>query len=126
MARVTSDEVKEILKSSALTGDQIDPFILGAHLYVNKVYADDTSMGETLLREIERWFTAHMIASSIERTTTDEKIGDAAVIYTGKFGEGLKSTPYGQMVLQLDVSGLMSRATGKQPANITAITSFDE
>jgi hypothetical protein len=125
MARITSDEVKEIMLSSALTNDQIDPFILSAHLYVNRVYTGNSTLKEIELKEIERWFTAHMIASSVELTTTDEKIGDASVTYAGKFGKGLESTRYGQMVLQLDTTGLMAN-TGAKQASMTAIISFDE
>ena len=59
------------------------------------------------------------------RTTSDEKIGDVSVKYTGKWGELLKSTPYGQMALALDITGKLARA-GKTGASIYAVKSFDE
>ena len=95
---------------------------------INKVFsdgADAAAIGDDLLKEIERWLTAHMISSSRLRTVNKEKVGDVDVTYTGKFGEGLSMTEYGQMVLQLDPTGRMQRV-GKQDISITAIESFDE
>jgi hypothetical protein len=125
MARVTAAEVREIMDNCTLENHVVDTFIIGAHELVDLVYANNTTISQVLIKEIERWFTAHMIASTIERTTSDEKIGDAAATYTGKWGENLSSTPYGQMVLQLDVTKEMSNI-GKQKASIYAVKQFEE
>jgi hypothetical protein len=125
MARVTAAEVREIMDNCTLTDIAISPFIGGATEIVSKVFANDTSITTALLKEIERWFAAHMIASTVFRTTSEEKLGDASLVFTGKWEEGLKSTPYGQMVLTIDVTGLMAN-TGKMAASIYAVNEFDE
>lgn len=123
--RTNSDDVMAIMGDTTLDTDVIDSLIVAANAVVNQIFLNDTTMDSTLLTEIEKWFTAHMIASSIQRTGLIEKVGDAAITYTGKFGEKLSSTPYGQMVLTIDVSGKMAKA-GKAGASMYAITSFDE
>lgn len=125
MACVTSDEVLEIMNGCTLTGDQIDPYIVVAHTYVDLVFANDSTTTAATKKEIERWYAAHLIASIRDRITTEEKVGEAAIKYAGKFGEGLSSTPYGQMVLQLDTTGKIA-LSGKKGASIHAVTSFEK
>lgn len=120
MARVTVDEVKEIMEDSTIPEYKITPMITAAEEVITTVYADDTSIGATLLKEIERWFVAHMVASTLQRSITEEGIGDARIKFAGKFGEGLKATPYGQMVLTLDTTGKMAKS-GKSVAGIYAV-----
>ena len=121
---VTPDDVQAIMKKCPLTDDQIDPYIKTAHIYILRVF-DGLNASEELLTDIERWFTAHLIASIHDKTTTKEKIGDAEVNYAVKVGEGLKSTPYGEMVLALDTSGLLAKA-GKMKAMIYAVPAREE
>lgn len=122
-ARVTVAEVKAILDASELTDPVIDSFILGAHALVNSVFGDTDVTA--LTKEIERWLTAHLIATTVERMAEKEGAGGASITYTGKYGENLSSSPYGQMVLTLDQSGKMV-GLGKQNASIFAVPSFDE
>ena len=119
--RVTATEVKEIMDNCTTTDPIVNVFIGAANEVVN------TIMGTSLTdyKEIERWLTAHMLASTLARTTSDEKIGDASVKYTGQWGKNLDSTPYGQMVKTLDTTGKMGNI-GKQAATIYAVTGFDE
>ena len=123
----TAAEVRLIMNvtDTVLTDDMIAPFIAAAEELVDKVFADDSDIGDTLLEEIKKWMTAHMIAATIHRTTSDEKLGEASVKFTGYWGKKLEATPYGQMVLILDTSGLMAK-TGKMSATITAVESFEE
>ena len=135
MALVTADEVKEIISGCTLTTDQIDPFLLTAHVYLNKVYSGNSSLGIFLRKEIERWFTAHMIVSvgfntggTQQQTVKREKVGDAEIEYGSpyvKAAADLSSSAYGRMAMQLDTTGLLA-AAGKQKASIYAIPSFDE
>lgn len=125
MARVTATEVKEIMDNCNKTDAVVEVFINAASTFITKVFADDTVLTTDELKEIERWFTAHMIASTIFRTTTEEKLGDASVKYTGQFGMALDSTPYGQMVKQLDRTSKISEA-GLKRATMSAIKSFDD
>ena len=123
MARVSPAEVRQIMDGCTLDDPQVNAYIIGAEALIASVFSGKT-ISTALLKEIERWFTAHMISSSSFRTTIDEKLGDASVTYTGKWGMGLDSTPYGQMVKTLDASGLMAKS-GKSAVRILAITSFD-
>lgn len=124
MARVTAEEVKEIMDNCTISDSIVETFIEAGTIVITNIFEDDTDIGSTQLKEIERWFVAHMLASTLCRTTDTEKLGDASVKYTGQWGKNLDLTPYGQMVKQLDTSGKMSQL-GKQIARIRAITSFD-
>jgi hypothetical protein len=123
-ARVTATEVKAILDNCTVSDTIVDTFILSANLTVTSVFASDTTASEAFLKEIERWFTAHMISSTLERTTITEKIGEVSVKYAGEFKQNLSSTPYGQMVMQIDVTGKMNNL-GKRKASIYAVKSFE-
>jgi len=124
MARTTATEVKAIMDNCTVDDAVIDSFIVSANAVVTSVFDGDTDIGSTMKEEIERWFTAHMLASTLCRTTVTEKLGEAAVRYTGEFRENLSSTPYGQVVLQIDFTGKMANI-GKRRASIYAIESFD-
>jgi len=124
MARTTVDEVKEIMDNTALDDAQITPYITVANTIVTDELGSSSELTDDKLEEIERWLTAHLIAITRERITKQEKLGDASVTYTGAFGSGLDSTPYGQMVRILDVSGILGNL-GKRVISIKAITSFE-
>lgn len=125
MACVTPAEVKKIMTSCTLEDEQIDPFIVSARAFVTSVLSTDTTLSTSIREEIEKWFTAHLIASTTNRMTSREKIGSAEVEYASKYGEGLNSTPYGQMVLLLDKTGLLANS-GKKAASIYAVKQFNE
>lgn len=125
MACVTATEVKAIMDGCSLTDAQVEPYISAAHKYVDLVFVNDTTTSASVKKEIEKWFTAHLIASVRSRVTAKERVGEAEVTYAAKYGEGLNSTPYGQMVLQLDPTGKVALA-GKKGASIYAVKSFDE
>jgi hypothetical protein len=125
MARTTIADVKYILDDTDLTDATITSFINGANVFVTATLTGK-SLTDELLAEIERWVTAHMIASTVERMALKEGAGGAEITYTGKWGEGLASTPYGQMAINLDTSNtLMSIKEGKRTATSRAITSFE-
>jgi len=124
MARTTSAEVLQIMDGCTLSSTIIDAYILAANALLDKVFYGDSTLGTVVLEEVERWLTAHMIASTTWRTSKSESVGQVSVTYTGDFKEGLSSTPYGQMVLSLDFTGKMGNL-GKRKASIFAITSFD-
>ena len=123
MARVTATEVKAIMENCVLDDLVVDVFIEAANEVVTQTLSD-TTVGTVLLKSIERFYTAHMIASTLHRTTSEEKLGDASVKYTGKWDKNLDSTPYGQIVKGLDTSGKMA-SLGSREASIYAIKSFD-
>lgn len=102
MAYATEAEVKTIIDTD-LTEEQVAPFLTTASVLVTDVLSGE-GYGSDLLREIEMWLTAHLISARDPRVAK-EKIGEAEATYQGKFGEGLKSTAYGQQVLLLEYNG---------------------
>lgn len=122
MARTTAKDVKLIYVTDMLT-NEINAYIGDANVLVTQVLGT-SGLGDSLLASIEKWLTAHMIATARERMATKEKAGEVEIQYGTVFGEGLKSTPYGQMVLALDTTGGFASLAGKS-AKITAIKSFD-
>ena len=128
-ARVTADGVKEIISGTTLDDQAIDVFITGANTVINQTLSG-VSVSEATLVEMERWYTAHLISSTNYRLPAREKVGDAEieygskVEYVGKGYDRLSSTPYGQMVLDLDPTGLMNKV-GKRAVKIFAIPSFE-
>ncbi|MCK5019473.1 MAG: DUF4054 domain-containing protein [Candidatus Peribacteraceae bacterium] len=119
--RVSATEVRVVITTSLLD-TAIDAYIAIANPMVTNTVT--CGLSEAVLKEIERWLTAHLIGITKERATTKEKLGEAAVEYAGTFGKGLEQTSWGQMVLQLDTCGQFANL-GKKDINITAITSFE-
>lgn len=121
MARVTSAEVLEIMAETELTETQISPYITSASVLVDNVLGA-ASLPDAVKKEVERWLAAHMVASTKERVSKKEGAGGAYVEYAGDLGAGLSSTPYGQMAVSLDSSGLLAAYTGgKKIASLRAI-----
>ncbi|MEE9356491.1 MAG: DUF4054 domain-containing protein [Methylococcaceae bacterium] len=123
MARVFADEVKEIIDTS-LSDDVIGAYIQAANLTITKLLGSSTALSDDQKKEIERWFTAHLMACTREQQAKAEKAGEASITYQGKTGEGIKSTHYGQMCLVLDTTGILAASLGKRKISITAVTSF--
>ncbi|KKL57637.1 hypothetical protein LCGC14_2233380, partial [marine sediment metagenome] len=106
----------------ALLDAAIDAYIAVANPMVTNTVT--CGLSASVLKEIERWLTAHLISITKDRMTTEEKLGEATVKYSGRFGEGLKSTSYGQTVLMLDTCGSFAKL-GKKDVKIIAVTSFE-
>ncbi len=101
MARVTGAEVKLIMKTK-LTATEIEPFIMAANLLTTRECSAITD--DDLLKEIEKYLTAHNAAISASKTSirTEQQIDVLKEKYSGKYGAGLNATPYGQMAMALD------------------------
>lgn len=123
MARTTATEVKQILATD-LDDTIVDAFIVGANALVTEVIGNNTSLTDILKEEIERWLTAHLIASTRERQLKSGEASGAKAVYQGTTGKKLESTLYGQQVMLLDASGSFAALGGKS-AKMTAITSFE-
>ena len=119
--RVTEAEVKSIMDEVTVTDLDIATYIIGANALVNSVLGTGTT---DILKEIERWLTAHLMACTRERMAKKEGAGGAVIEYTGEGGQGLSSTSYGQVVKMLDTTGAMA-ALDKKKVSIYAIKSFD-
>lgn len=124
MARTNVDDVKNIIET-ALTDPIIQAYVDSANVFVTGTL-DGKGLSDEVMEEIEKWVTAHMIASTRERMGKEEEAGGARIEYLGIYGEGLASTPYGQMAIQLDTTGtLSSDLQGKKMAWSKAVTSFE-
>jgi len=115
--RVTSDEVKEIINTS-LT--DIDAFITAANILVTYHLASETDMTTDLLKETERWLSAHFVAIRDPKIKSESVDGAAASYESGQLGMSLKFTSYGQQALLFDVTGKLS-SIGKKKAVIETI-----
>lgn len=111
--RTTIQEVRDILEPNDLTDAVIESIINSASIMLDNLFANQT-IATALLTEIERWVSAHMIASTVLRQTIDQGAGGAYEKYPGAFGSGLTSTTYGQIALALDSTGLLATTGGKK------------
>lgn len=118
MVRTTASAVKQILETD-LDDITIDAFITGANIMVTETLGGE-GISDALLEEIERWTTAHMIASTRERQAVEEEAGPARQRFPNRFGMGFNQSTYGQMVISLDTTGKMAKAWTK-PITLTAI-----
>ena len=120
-ARVTSDEVKEIIDVDSTITD-ITPFITAANLLVTSE-CTDSSLTDAMLKEIERWLAAHFVAIRDTRRSA-EKAGSVGENFQYSLGLNLQVTMYGQQACMLDTSGALfalSKKGGKVTATMTAI-----
>ncbi len=107
MARTNVAEIKEIL-STELSDSVIEGFISGANETITATVGSDSTISSDLKKELERWCTCHMIASTREQQLSDAKAGPAQATYQGKTGMELDSTFYGQTVKVMDPTGKLS------------------
>lgn len=107
MARVTEDEVREIIDNSAGIG--MSPFIAAAYTLVNKVSLKDTAseLSAADLKEIERWLAAHFYAHR-DQLLQNRSTGGASGTFQGQTGMHFESTQYGQTALLLDTTGYLA------------------
>ena len=122
MARIIEDDVRAVLPTS-LEDKDILVYISTANALVTNELGE-SGLGSLILKDIERYLTAHFIAFTRERMGTRERLGDAEITYAGKFGEELMATPWGQIAATLDTTGTL-RAMGKRRVTFKAITSFE-
>ena len=126
MARTTVDEVKNILDDTSLSDAIITSYIDDANVFVTDSLTGK-GLSTDMMTKIEKWITAHMISVTRERMAAKEGAGGAEITYTGKWGAGLASSPYGQMAINLDTSNtLLALVEGKRTATSRAVVSFDD
>jgi len=105
MARTTAQEVKAIMKGTALTYEELQPFVDTAEVLVTETCS---AYGEDLQEKLMMWLAAHL-ACSADPEVVAEGIGAANVTYGGRTDLGLDATSYGQKVKLLDRRGLLVR-----------------
>jgi hypothetical protein len=127
MAYTTEEKiarVKAILETD-LTDAEITGFIEGATALMAVAFSGDTTLGEALRAEIERWLTAHFMACTRVQQIKEAKAGPTSVKYQGYTSYGLNATHYGQSVRLLDTTGKLYALSGKR-ASIYAVPEGSE
>jgi hypothetical protein len=117
---VNDSEVKQIIDTTLNT----TPFIETANVLVDQ-YLGSSSLSDALLRQIEMWWAAHLVAIR-DQQAASEGVGKANVTYQGKTGKGLEFTGYGQQVLSLDPTGILATIGKKRAAVFETIQSPTE
>ena len=120
--RVTPAEVIEILRdSTTVTVSNVPPYITSANVFVTAAL-EDAGLSDAVLKEIERWLSAHMATVTKDRLSKEAGAGGAYIKYAGKWEDELMATEYGQMVLMLDTSNtLRNLADGQKQAWTNAV-----
>lgn len=124
MANRTDKDAVESIMETGVAALEIEAIITVANRMVTTIVGS-SSLTEEELTDIETWLSAHIIAIGKERQALSERVNDIWITYQGKFGEGLKTTTYGQMVLMLDSTGNFARAM-KMKVQIDAIPQYPE
>ena len=122
--RTNAADVKQLYNDSTLEDSYVDQFIDTANRIVTDILGD-ADLSDNVLEDIEKWLTCHLMSKARQDTVLEEKIGDVSTKFAGLFGDGLKATQWGQMVLLLDTTGKLGNL-GKKAIMIKAIKSFDE
>jgi len=114
MARVVAADITAIMDVDSSITD-LTPFITMGNLLVDSTLSNQ-GLSESLLTEIEKNVVAHLICSRDPRAAEERAGtgGEIQVKYTGKWGEGLKSTPYGQNAMLLDPTGRLANRGAKR------------
>lgn len=122
MARVTGQEVLDVMPTDTeLTSVTVLPFITSANVFVTSSLSS-AGLSDDVLKEIERWLSAHMATVSKDRVSKEEGAGGAYIKWAGKWEDELASTQFGQMVLMLDTSNtLRNLKDGKKQASINVV-----
>lgn len=119
MARVTAAEVLSIMDNDLLEAN-VDPFLISANVFVTQHLGGKLS--EDVLKEVERWVAAHMVATTKDRQIKETGADNAFIKYTGYWSEGLNGTSYGQMAIALDSTGTLAiLAKGKKSVYTYAV-----
>ena len=111
--------------NTSLSDSVIDAFIKPANLTISELLGD-SGLSADQLSEVERWFTAHLIACTRTLQPKSEGVLDATITYQGRTDMGLDSTFYGQQCKLLDTTGTLAAKLGRRSATIFAIPSFED
>lgn len=108
--RCVPSDVHEICPTD--TAVDLAPFILAANALTDWVASqdDDGVLSAALLKEIERWLSAHFYAVRDDKMRmTSRATGPVSASFGGKMEMGLSATLYGQQAIALDISGALRR-----------------
>lgn len=101
--RVNEADVAEIID----TEKDIKGYLKTANIVINNTFADDTTVDDVTLAELERWLCAHFIESDTG-TIVSQKIDDSVDKFADHLGKGFDSTRFGMQLKLIDPSGLLA------------------
>lgn len=105
MARVTDEEVKEIVDTNR---DSCSPFISVANQLVTQHLASKITSNDTLLHDIELYLAAHFLTITEERGSLIRTgLGESAETYQDLYESGFSATRFGQQALVMDFTGTL-------------------
>lgn len=117
----TRIEVPDVEK---LTGTSVGALAIDLYIAVaNEIITDrleNKGLTDKQLERLELFLAAHLVIANRERQAVSESVDPASIQYSDIFGEGLKSTTYGQTVLQLDSTGTLQHLD-KKTINLKAV-----
>lgn len=121
MSNVTPALIKLILPDTELEDINLQAFITSAERYLTATSVE-VSVDATTFDELVKWLTAHFITSTVERLAISEKAGPTEQKFANVYSQNLASTPYGQIAITLDYSGILSQISqGKRIVSLFAI-----
>lgn len=125
MARVTTAEVKEIIKidSNIVPDVNIAAFITAANRLTTDALGT-SGLASATLKEIERWLAAHFITAA-DRRSLEEEADEIRQKFTVKVGLGLRNSHYGQAAIALDTTGILAQIADGKGANETVFDSIN-
>jgi len=107
-ARVSSDQVKEVIETSLSDATVLGSMINTANIYVD-THLLNAGHAANILERIELYLAAHIVALTEERgALKGGKFGDASEFLADVFDDGFRSTRFGQMAITLDTSGTLA------------------
>jgi len=107
-ARVSAEEVKSLIATDLSDDVVMATFVDTANLLVDE-HLLTAGHSARLLTKIELYLSAHLLALKEELGgLTRSKYGDADDSFANVYGDALKSTRFGQVVLTLDDSGILA------------------
>lgn len=113
---ITPDDVKNIFQST-LKDESLAFFIEAGTNLSNEIFGS-SDYSEDRMKQITLFLIAHL-ASTMSPRMQSETFEGYRYQVQGKFGEGLKSTAYGQTALMLDTDKVLE-TLGKQSIKFSA------
>lgn len=109
VARVSADEVKEVVSTSLSDDVVLATAVDTAHLYVEE-HLLTAGHSASILKKIEQFLAAHVLCLIEERGgLKGAKLGDSSEFLSDVYSDGFRSTRFGQLAIALDTSGTLVR-----------------
>ncbi len=123
MARVTEEQVKEII-DTALTNEEVAPVLALANTLVTDLLTNE-GYSDTMLAAIEQLLGAHFVAIR-DPQIVEENHGDAKTKYGGKTDTGFGYTSFGQQAMVMEYKGILKAASLSKGAATMTTLDYDD